>query len=312
MAISAKEFKEPPRVEYPETHDIYNDIYNKHVRSLNNVSVSDIVKEMDSCSLCAGVGSPCSGSQLSSIPVHHVIPMQVDPLTMENHQMFPHRDYWRSNECLLMCKDTERCDQCESYLSSHKKQKQIKTRRLSVPANLNAPVTKTAPERLKLSLQQHRLKCAELKRELNSMKKEISKSSIEIDHALSNDLTTILGQSSDKMTPFMKLFWKQQQKLFSSSQSGVRYYPMVIRFCLSLAAKSPSCYEELRNSKVLVLPSQRTLRDYRNCIKPQRGFQEEVVKELISMTSSYFDVHRYVVLMFDEMKVKMKFENEAV
>lgn len=135
------------------------------------------------------------------------------------------------------------------------------------------------------------------------MRKEISKSSIEIDHALSNDFTTILGQSSDKMTPFMRLFWQQQQKLFSSSPSGVRYHPMLIQFCLSLAAKSPSCYEELRNSKVLVLPSQRRLRDYRNCIKPERGFQEEVVKELISMTSSYFDVQRYVVLMFDEMKV---------
>lgn len=89
----------------PETHDIYI----KHLRSLN-VPVSNIVKEMDSYSLCAGIGSPCSGSQMSSIPVHHVIPIQVDPLAMDNHQMFPHEEYWRSNECLLMCKETERCN----------------------------------------------------------------------------------------------------------------------------------------------------------------------------------------------------------
>ena len=44
----------------------------------------------------------------------------------------------------------------------------------------------------------------------------------------------------------MSLFWQQQKKLFSSSRTGVWYHPMIIRFCLSLAAKSASCYEELR------------------------------------------------------------------
>lgn len=65
----------------------------------------------------------------------------------------------------------------------------------------------------------------------------------------------------------------------------------------------PSCYEELRNSKVLLLPSQGWLRHYRNAIQPQRGFQDEVVKVLQSETESYFDVQRYVVLLFDEMKI---------
>ena len=78
---------------------------------------------------------------------------------------------------------------------------------------------------------------------------------------------------------------------------------MIILYCLSLVAKSPSLYEELRNSGILVLPSQRTLRDYRNHIRPQRGFQEGVIEELKSITNSYFDVQRYVVLLFDEMKV---------
>ena len=79
---------------------------------------------------------------------------------------------------------------------------------------------------------------------------------------------------------------------------------MIIRFCLSLAAKSPSCYEELRNGKVLVLPSQRCLKDYQNPPPlPQRGFQEEIVQELNSLTDTYFDVQRYVVLLFDIMKI---------
>jgi hypothetical protein len=78
---------------------------------------------------------------------------------------------------------------------------------------------------------------------------------------------------------------------------------MIIGYCLSLAAKSPACYEELRKSKILKLPSQRTLRDYRNCIRPSTGFQEEVVEELKVQSDSYFNVKRYVVLLFDEIKV---------
>ena len=137
------------------------------------------------------------------------------------------------------------------------------------------------------------------------MRAELVKTNIEVDHELSNDFSKILNSADDaEITPFMKLFWEQQKKLFSSSSTGVRYHPMIIHFCLSLAAKSPSCYEELRNSKVLVLPSQRHLKDYRNAIRPQRGFNKEIVEELKSLTESYFDVQRYVVLLFDEMKVQ--------
>ena len=77
---------------------------------------------------------------------------------------------------------------------------------------------------------------------------------------------------------------------------------MIIRFCLSLAARSPTCYEELRNSGVLVLPGQRRLKDYRNTIKPKRGFQKKVIEVLRSQTSVHFDVQHYIVLLFDEMK----------
>ena len=52
-----------------------------------------------------------------------------------------------------------------------------------------------------------------------------------------------------------------------------------------------------------MLLSQRTLKDYRNCICPKAGFQEEVSEELNELTNSYFDVQRYIVLLFDEMKI---------
>ena len=83
----------------------------------------------------------------------------------------------------------------------------------------------------------------------------------------------IMSENLGKMTPLMKLFW-EQQKQFTKNKSATsnRYHPMIIRFCLSLASKSASACGELRPSNVLTLPSCRTLRDYKNAIKPHADF----------------------------------------
>lgn len=120
-------------------------------------------------------------------------------------------------------------------------------------------------------------------------------------HQLSKNITNILGHSNKNITPFMNLFWQEQKKLLSNNSSGVRYHPMIIP-CLSLAAKSPACYDEYCKSKILKLPCQIMLRDYRNSICTNTAFQE-VIEEWKDQAHSYFDVQRYVVLLFDEMEV---------
>ena len=58
----------------------------------------------------------------------------------------------------------------------------------------------------------------------------------------------------------------------------------------------------MRNSGILKLPSQRTLRDYRNYVKPKPGFNNKVVVELKnSMTCDYNDLQRYVVVELKNM-----------
>lgn len=84
---------------------------------------------------------------------------------------------------------------------------------------------------------------------------------------------------------------------------------MIIKFCLAFAAKSPSAYRDLRfdgktGGGVLMLPSERTLRDYRNYIKPQRGFNPETIKEITQKTCNFSDEERFVILLLDEMKVQ--------
>lgn len=279
----------------PEDHELYSNCF----RSVMNVSVSNLVKDMESYFICPGV-EPSTCSDV----IQHVIPKFVDHLKEEEEESFPSKQYWRAKGCELLCEGSnQQCMPCSKYSHASDKAKRSKLKKLSEPAHINSPVSQTPPERIKLALQMQRLKCAELEQQLNEMKAEIKNSSIEVGHELSKDLTSILGKTSAKITPFMELFWQQQKKMFSSSSTGVRFHPMIIRYCLSLAAKSPSCYEELRNSGILVLPSQRTLRDYRNFIRPKRGFHESVLQELTAMTDTYFDVQRYIVLLFDEMKI---------
>ena len=83
---------------------------------------------------------------------------------------------------------------------------------------------------------------------------------------------------------------------------------MIIKFCLNLAAKSSSAYKDLlydnkTGTGVLVLPSLRTLPDYKNYIIPTRGFNPDIVKELAKKIASFSAIERYVTILFDEMNI---------
>ena len=121
-------------------------------------------------------------------------------------------------------------------------------------------------------------------------------------------ITLFSGCDQEHVPPFiMKLFWEEQQKyLSSSSSSSIRYHPMIIKYCHSLAAKSSSAYSDLRynsrtGSGILILPSFRTLRDYKNYIRPKRGFNND---ELNNKTELFSESEHYVTISFDEMKIQ--------
>ncbi len=69
-------------------------------------------------------------------------------------------------------------------------------------------VSKTDPERIKLTLQGQRLMCPQLEQQLKEMRAELLKSSLEIDHELNDDFTQILDSAGTKVTPFTNLFWQ--------------------------------------------------------------------------------------------------------
>ena len=143
------------------------------------------------------------------------------------------------------------------------------------------------------------------------MRKALDSDRKKVRSELSSDFQELFSQCNEKEVPsFMKLFWEEQQKYISSSSpTSIRYHPMIIKFCLNLAAKSSSAYKDLWYDSttvtgILVLPSLRTLRDYKNYIRPTRGFNPEVINELAKKTVSFSEIKRYVTMLFDEMKIQ--------
>ena len=112
---------------------------------------------------------------------------------------------------------------------------------------------------------------------IKKIKISITNCSKAVDTELSKDFISLFSGCDQKtVPPFMKLFWEEQQKNIYASSSS-RVHPMVIKYCLSLSAKFSSAYPHLRydsktGSGILVLSSLRTLRDYKNYIRPERGF----------------------------------------
>ena len=84
----------------------------------------------------------------------------------------------------------------------------------------------------------------------------------------------------------------------------IRWPPTIIKWCLHLKYISAAAYHALR-SLFLVLPSERTLRDYSHFMKPGVGFLfPEVSAQMIKEANIQEDKDRHVILTWDEMKIK--------
>ncbi len=293
----------------PDDHSIYND----HKRSRKYTSISTILSTLETAQICEGLSkeehinalcedpTPISGP--SSV-MKHTIPIERKHYE-EDGPPFQAHVYIRSENCELLCSDIA-CPSCSKLESTLGKMKESKAKQTLEPLKANAPLSISSKERLVTTVQKQRLVCKELEGRIVELEKEIEKNSISIDETMEKDILAILTDSSADVTPHMKVFWEQQRKLLAMPKFGRRYHPHIIRFCLSVHAKSPAAYRELRDSGILVLPSERTLRDYRNFFKPRAGFNPDNIERLKNQASQYFDIQRYVVLSFDEMKIQSK------
>ena len=84
---------------------------------------------------------------------------------------------------------------------------------------------------------------------------------------------------------------------------------MIISYCVSLAPKSAAAYDEIRydankDTGFVILPSRRRLRDHKNYIKPQRGFNQKIIQELRSKIKDSSEQQKFVVILMDEIKIQ--------
>ena len=90
---------------------------------------------------------------------------------------------------------------------------------------------------------------------------------------------------------FRWLFWDEQMKALGKSDARqIRWHPALIRWCLHLKFISSGAYHAIRNSGLLTLPSERTLRDYTHWIRAGIGFNSAVDEQLLKEINVTEDV----------------------
>ena len=175
--------------------------------------------------------------------------------------------------------ENNNCSKYSNFEKKFYKHLAQKNKTAVVPAKNNAPLKNTHPNKVNLALKEKRLQFKELTETKEKMKNEIASKSIAVPSTISDEVLDFMRLDDNEVSPLVKMLWEQQQFFFSNPTSKMRYHPMVIRFCLSLAMKSAS-------AKILKFPSLRTLRNYKNAIKPCVGFNSTVIDELLHETSN--------------------------
>ncbi|XP_065673608.1 uncharacterized protein LOC136090694 [Hydra vulgaris] len=281
----------------PDDHHLYKEFF----RSVRHISISKLLNKVKSLQMCNGITCDLVDCNKDSNLINHSVPHKFD-FNNEKEVPFKANDYKRHKDCYVINTDNEKCVKCSIFEINFNKSKASTSKKLDQPAHLNAPLSVTHPNRIKLALMKERSENKKLMHNIERMQKEIEFKAIQVSPDLSSDLNIIISKNQDNMTPFMKLFWEEQNRL--SLNKMPRYHPMIIRFCLSLASKSASAYDELRDTNILTLPSRRTLRDYKNAIQPSVGFNQAVIAELRETTKDLTNIQRNVVLSFDEIRIQ--------
>ena len=144
------------------------------------------------------------------------------------------------------------------------------------------------------------------------MEELTANSGVNLDDDLNDDLIKTMMTEEEKSVleqhpegSFLHLFWKHQKEALCRNPKGMRWHPMMIRWCLYLRHQSSKAYDVLRESSI-ALPSQRTLRDYTHCCKAASGFSKDVDQQLVlaSRILTCEEWQKYVVVLVDEMYIR--------
>eukprot|EP00794_Sanderia_malayensis_P001236 gene1236-1360_t len=222
-----------------------NDIYMHRKRTMQNITLSNLINLLDSQIICNGVSQKVATKSNCKI-LKHCVPREFSVFGDDSEDSeYPLAEtvFYRHPSCEVLT-DEEMDFKCNICFKFQKKETKFFAKLNEdqiLPAKLNAPITTTNPQKVRLALKEYRLENKALKQELQVMKREIESKSLPISESLNGDFEHLMSTADKESMPqFMKLFWQEQQKYLRSTQKGIRYHPLIIRYCLSLAAKSPA------------------------------------------------------------------------
>ena len=219
-------------------------VYKERKRCIRYNAVKDVLQTIKESVLCNGlpddedvksvVLDSVSQSAPSGTVVRHSLPKNT---SNEEEKQFEVTIIYRKSSIA----EQDQCGPCSTALKAIKKASKCKTRASEAPAKPKAPLALCGPEKLRATLKATR-KCKDLKERVHNLEKQISRDGFSVSDATEKDiLKTMAGKNLDDI-PHMKFFWEKQMKLLQSSKMGRRYRPLIIRFALSLHAKSASAY----------------------------------------------------------------------
>ena len=224
----------------------------------------------------------------------------------------------RTSKCEMVVK-SKKCTECVHYRNTlrksyhrWKKQKSSPHHHLSTSSKTNLRFLNT-PDKIKRysSLRaRYDAKSKIVERMKSRISALVKKNGVQIG-SLSSDFVNIVHEMTNTVhqqnqdRSFRHLFWDEQVKALSKSDSRqIRWHPALIKWCLHLKFISSGAYHALRSSGVITLPSERTLRSYTHWIEAGIGFQQAVDDQLLKEMNINEEKDRYVVLCWDEVKVK--------
>ena len=171
--------------------------------SFKYITLPSLISEINVMKLCPGVDAPDVNNSLviQRHIVPHVFKFSAHELSNKSNQV----EYLRSDNCALLSEEEQLCSKCHKLKVKVKSEINWKKKKLMSPSKLKAPISLTSPTRMKLAMQQERLKF-EVK--ISKMKKEIEKAGKPVEKNLSQDLCKIFSSvDNSKVPPFTKLFW---------------------------------------------------------------------------------------------------------
>ena len=216
---------------------------------------------------------------------------------------------------------TKKCTFCKMYrdnvlrsgLSRMLKQQEDDGKLCATNSHVNYRYLNT-PEKMERMQNLHtmiRLNIKRIYQLQNQLDKIIKVDGVQIDETLNKDFLALASKHQEKVSAedetFSSVFWQQQVKASSvKSPKGMRWHPAMIRWCLYLHHKSSGCYSTLRDSGVIQLPSERTLRDYRHSSPSTAGFSKATDLDLLEAIEQQKprQLAKYVNIILDEMYVK--------